>query len=89
MKGLMGMTEERWILLCFCIPADIGECQLNLDTCHANADCIDTIGSYNCSCRSGYEGSGFNCTGKQVPDIVDVSHIMCITLKLYAAFPVF
>ena len=52
-----------------CISADIDECQLSLDTCHVNADCIDTVGSYFCSCISGYEGSGFNCTGKHVQDI--------------------
>ena len=25
--------------------------------------CNNTMGSYNCSCNSGYEGNGFNCTG--------------------------
>ena len=49
-------------LFCFCL--DINECQLSsLNDCDGNADCIDTIGSYNCSCNPGYEGDGFNCTG--------------------------
>ena len=50
---------------CFSLPAqDINECESdNLNDCDGNADCIDTIGSYNCSCISGYEGDGFNCTG--------------------------
>ena len=44
--------------------SDINECELSsLNDCDGNADCIDTIGSYNCSCNPGYEGDGFNCTG--------------------------
>ena len=43
---------------------DINECESDsLNDCDGNADCIDTIGSYNCSCSPGYEGNGFNCTG--------------------------
>ena len=29
-----------------------------------NAQCINTNGSYNCSCSSGYSGNGMTCTGK-------------------------
>ena len=32
-------------------------------TCSSNASCTDTDGSFNCTCREGYEGDGFNCTG--------------------------
>ena len=43
---------------------DINECVSDsLNECDGNADCIDTIGSYNCSCNTGYEGDGFSCTG--------------------------
>ena len=31
--------------------------------CNQNANCTNTIGSYNCSCNPGYSGTGFNCTG--------------------------
>jgi len=31
--------------------------------CDGSAECMDTVGSYKCSCRSGYEGDGFICTG--------------------------
>ena len=52
------------ILTLFSFCSDINECELSsLNDCDENADCIDTIGSYNCSCNSGYEGDGFNCTG--------------------------
>ena len=30
--------------------------------CHADADCLNKIGSYNCTCRSGYSGNGTICT---------------------------
>lgn len=40
---------------------DVDECALGLDNCHANATCINTIGSYECGCAPGFfgvEGSG-------------------------------
>ena len=43
--------------------ADINECELERDPCHFNASCTDTEGSFNCTCREGFEGNGFNCTG--------------------------
>ena len=42
---------------------DIDECEESLDDCDVNADCNNTVGSYNCFCRSGFEGNGFNCSG--------------------------
>ena len=61
------ITVDRYVC-CFLyylsFYLDINECELDgLNDCDGNADCIDTIGSYNCSCISGYEGDGFNCTG--------------------------
>ena len=43
--------------------ADINECELEIDLCSPNANCTDTDGSFNCTCREGFEGDGFNCTG--------------------------
>ena len=45
---------------------DIEECKDNTDDCHVDALCENTEGSYNCTCRLGYEGDGFNCSGKDV-----------------------
>ena len=45
-------------------PADINECLNGNNTCAANATCTNTIGSYNCSCNTGYEGTGENCSSK-------------------------
>jgi hypothetical protein len=34
-------------------------------TCHENATCINTEGSYRCQCKSGFVGDGVNnCIGK-------------------------
>ena len=42
---------------------DIDECAAGTSTCHADADCINTKGSYNCSCKPGYQGDGRKCEG--------------------------
>ena len=43
--------------------ADINECELETYPCSPNANCTDTDGSFSCTCREGFEGDGFNCTG--------------------------
>lgn len=40
---------------------DYDECLLGIDDCNENADCINTDGSYVCSCRKGYAGDGRKC----------------------------
>lgn len=32
--------------------------------CDSNANCNNTIGSYECICNDGYNGTGFVCSGK-------------------------
>ena len=44
------------------LSIDINECELETDNCHVYANCTDTIGSFECTCNSGYEGDGVNCT---------------------------
>ncbi len=51
------------IKLIFFILIDINECSLGTYSCHSNADCINTVGSYSCQCRSGYVGNGKSCAG--------------------------
>ena len=31
--------------------------------CHANAECINIAGSFQCNCLDGYIGSGVECSG--------------------------
>ena len=40
---------------------DVNECELGSDDCDENAQCMDTIGSFSCSCNFGYMGSGREC----------------------------
>ena len=44
--------------------ADIDECTTNIDSCDVHASCNNTIGSHNCTCNSGFYGSGQECLGK-------------------------
>ena len=44
---------------------DTNECLLN-STCHSNATCNNTEGSYVCICNTGYDGDGLTCNGKKV-----------------------
>ena len=32
-----------------------------LNECSPNADCLNTEGTYDCMCRTGYSGDGRNC----------------------------
>ena len=35
----------------------------DMDDCHQNASCSNNIGSFSCSCQSGYTGNGIDCQG--------------------------
>ncbi|XP_068670500.1 sushi, von Willebrand factor type A, EGF and pentraxin domain-containing protein 1-like isoform X2 [Montipora foliosa] len=66
-----GYTDKGY--RCVCPPGwkfaycqqDIDECLVENHTCSSDAKCINTNGSYNCSCKAGYVGDGRNCS---VPD---------------------
>jgi len=46
----------------------MNECVLGTHACDMNANCLNTNGSFTCSCKTGYFGTGFifNCTGKKL-----------------------
>jgi hypothetical protein len=44
---------------------DIDECSTGTHTCHANAACMDTIGSYTCACIEFFTGNGTYCEGRK------------------------
>ena len=51
-------------LLCFSIYTDVDECaDPSKNNCSLNANCTDTIGSYDCTCQIGYSGNGNTCDG--------------------------
>lgn len=41
--------------------SDINECTVGLAKCDQNANCTNTVGSYNCTCNAGYTGNGTYC----------------------------
>ena len=42
---------------------DIDECSGGQHTCHSQAYCTNSAGSYSCTCNSGYSGNGRSCSG--------------------------
>ena len=42
---------------------DVNECDEGVSECQAFTDCINIVGSYKCSCKSGYFGNGLHCEG--------------------------
>lgn len=50
---------------------DINECETLPDLC-ANGRCINTLGSYRCSCNKAFkvDHTGTHCNGKQKPVVV-------------------
>ena len=47
--------------------SDIDECSrahpMKMKECHPNASCINTQGSYYCSCHTTFTGNGIECKG--------------------------
>ena len=43
------------------ISLDIDECRDGTDKCSWNARCINTPGSYTCTCGHGFRGDGMSC----------------------------
>ena len=51
----------------FCLA--INECD-SPGTCHDNATCSDTFGSFTCACNSGFVGDGLNCSSELITNLV-------------------
>ena len=75
----------------FAVIADINECLEGTAECDADASCNNTIGGYNCSCNSGYEGDGFegNCSSEcKFFSVFNISYLHnCISLQILMNVP--
>ena len=60
------------------LVADIPECERGLDDCDQNATCINTIGSYDCLCNTGFTGDGFTCIGNFVLITAFENYAICM-----------
>merc|ERR1712127_655792 len=41
---------------------DVNECFRKTDNCDVNAKCTNTVGGFECNCRRGFFGDGFDCS---------------------------
>ncbi|XP_022807756.1 signal peptide, CUB and EGF-like domain-containing protein 1 [Stylophora pistillata] len=65
---LVGFTDKGY--KCACPPGytgdhcekDVNECSTKTHNCNVNAECNNTEGSFNCSCKVGFNGDGKKCT---------------------------
>ena len=64
--------------LFFAYP-DIDECIEN-HGCHFDAVCTNTLGSYRCQCKTGYDGDGVNCQCKcsELPRLIRLHQLSII-----------
>lgn len=46
--------------------ADDNECEMGLNDCDEHADCLNTLGSYECKCFDGFRGDGYECRGMTI-----------------------
>ncbi|RMX47721.1 hypothetical protein pdam_00012358, partial [Pocillopora damicornis] len=73
-----GFTEKGFRCLCTAgfkgqnCDQDVNECTEGSHGCSADAVCINTEGSYTCSCKPGYSGDGRTC--KDVNECTEGSH---------------
>jgi len=64
----------------FVNTTDVNECLVNNGGCHANATCNNTLGSYVCTCATGFTGNGISCTGKRQRWTCLQTHPICWNL---------
>ena len=51
-------------VVCFMLFVDDDEYVKTPPVCDINANCKNTLGSYLCSCKEGFQGDGKTCQGK-------------------------
>lgn len=45
--------------------ADEEECENGTHNCALNGHCVNTFGSFFCTCAQGFSGDGVQCSGKE------------------------
>ena len=60
-KVLHSLETTQALILKF---IDVNECADEEPPCDLNADCENTVGSFQCYCNEGYTAEGNTCNGK-------------------------
>ena len=64
--------------------SDINECTIGTDNCDARAVCTNIIGSFTCTCQTGYTGNGVTCTGMQCQALRLKEHFLTLNYISYS-----
>ena len=89
---IQGHAKGKLMCPCGLFLPDVNECTEDTHMCDDVAMCSDTVGSYTCTCITGY--TGFTCNGNHTErhnmDILQstllVFHMLCEPFLLLAAF---
>ena len=65
---MMRLCKIVELFICFYYLSDEDECASGSAQCYENADCVNTVGSYGCTCKDGYTADGFVCASEEVTD---------------------
>jgi hypothetical protein len=87
-----GIFENKTVLqailhlqsnICVKLFLDINECEDY--PCHQNATCTNSIGSFECDCNEGFNGTGFVCEGK-ISAKIEMKLIICnnVVIMIYS-----
>lgn len=77
LKPSLGVVSAILILiLSFLDPEDINECSMQ-GVCQ-NGDCLNTLGSFKCSCKSGFVLERNRCVGEYKPSLAFFFSLLCI-----------
>ena len=65
---------------------DADECTTSIRICDENADCKNTLGSYSCSCKTGFSGEGHTCKGRRgfMSELTYLHHKCSITSQIWS-----
>jgi len=58
---ITGTFDTKSAVVAVTVTPEVDECSQGLATCDTHATCTNTVGSYTCSCNSGYSGDGRVC----------------------------
>ena len=88
-QNCTGIIIVHYFVTAYVLPSlDINECDTNNGGCDHN--CINTIGSYQCQCREGFQfiSNGRNCTGNLKNLIIhaftNIQILMSVLIKMEA-----